>query len=602
MVWLKDTKGVYLSCNKTFERFFGAAESSILGKTDYAFTDKELADSFREHDRKAMISGKPNINEEWITFADDGHRALLETTKVPLLDEEGKVVGVLGVGHDVTARKQAEDELIDALTYNRQIIECAQQGIIVYDLDLRYRVWNPFMEKMSGIHSSEVIGKTPLDVFPFIENSGVLERLKLVLKGEKVDSVEFPFHVESTGKSGWNSDTSAPLFNANGGIVGIIGVVQDLTEQRKTREQLYQAQKMESLGTLAGGVAHDMNNVLGAILGLASAQIATQAYGSPLHKTLETICKATERGGKMVKSLLSFARHTPAEVNLLDMNAILKEEVSLLERTTLAKVQIQLNLEPELLPIQGDAGALTHAFMNLCVNAVDAMPETGILTLTSRNLDRGWIEVVVEDNGMGMPREVLEKALDPFFTTKETGKGTGLGLSLVFSTVKAHRGQLEIESEPGAGTRVRLRFPACDEQTQAAVTEVAEALMTAKGTTKVMLVDDDELIQCSVQAILEALGYTAVTIAHSGEMALGLLEAGYDPDLVLLDMNMPGLGGAGTLTRLRGLRPHVPVFLSTGRVDQNAQQLALAHPGVTLLAKPFGLRELQRQMETIGLG
>jgi len=337
------------------------------------------------------------------------------------------------------------------------------------------------------------------------------------------------------------------------------------------------------------------------VLGIAGHQ--GHAEGA-LRQALDTICKATERGGKMVKSLLSFARQSPVENNQLDMNAILREQIALLERTTLAKVRLEIDLEAELRPILGDASALTHAFMNLCVNAVDAMPENGTLILHTRNVDNEWIEVVVEDNGMGMPKEVLDKAMEPFFTTKETGKGTGLGLSMVFSTVKAHRGQMAIESEPGMGTRVRLRFPACEQEAtaQVAATLVTETTLAPHGTMKVLVIDDDDLIQSSVQAILEVLGHTAVKTAESGEEALALLEAGFEPDLVILDMNMPGLGGIGTLPRLRVLRPGVPVLLATGRVDQTALTLASAHPGVTLLAKPFGLRELQKHLESIGLG
>jgi signal transduction histidine kinase len=390
----------------------------------------------------------------------------------------------------------------------------------------------------------------------------------------------------------------------------VTAIIRDITERKqaeaerqKLQAQLQQSQKMEGLGTLAGGVAHDMNNILGAILGLASAHIGTQPTGSPLHRTLDTICKAAERGGKMVKSLLIFARQSPAENHKLDMNGILREQISLLERTTLAKVHLETDLAANLRPILGDASALTNAFMNLCVNAVDAMPANGTLTLHTRNVDNDWIEVVVEDNGTGMPKEVLEKAMDPFFTTKETGKGTGLGLSMVFSTVKAHRGQMAIESEPGQGTRVRLRFPACDQAASVqAEPSVAEATVAPHGSLKVLLIDDDDLIQSSVLAILEFLGYTAVKIAPSGEAALALLEAGFEPDLVILDMNMPGLGGTGTLPRLRALRPEVPVLLATGRVDQTALTLASAHPGVPLLAKPFGLRELQKHLESIGLG
>ena len=386
----------------------------------------------------------------------------------------------------------------------------------------------------------------------------------------------------------------------------LYSIIHDISERKqaeeegqKLRAQLQQSQRLESLGTLAGGVAHDMNNVLGAILGLASAHIGTLPNGSPLHQALDTICKATERGGKMVKSLLNFARQTPAENRELDLNAILREQVDLLERTTLAKVRLQLDLDPELRPIRGDANALAHAFMNLSVNAADAMPEAGTLSLRTRNIEDDWIEVVVEDTGMGMPKEVLEKAIDPFFTTKGIGKGTGLGLTMVHSSVKAHRGQLAIESEPGKGTRVQLRFPACVRETPVIAAAAAEAGQIPQGALKVLLVDDDDLIQTSVQMLLEVLGHT-VTSAQSGEEALTLVGGGFNPDLVILDMNMPGLGGAGTLPRLRALCPSVPVLLSTGRTDQTALALALAHPGVTLLAKPYGLRELRTHLDDIG--
>ena len=193
--------------------------------------------------------------------------------------------------------------------------------------------------------------------------------------------------------------------------------------------------------------------------------------------------------------------------------------------------------------------------------------------------------------------------MDPFFTTKGIGKGTGLGLSMVFSAVKAHRGQMAIESQPGMGTRVRLRFPASyhEDQSRVVAPEVANATQASHGARKILLVDDDDLIQSSVLAILEVLGHTEVTAALSGEEALAILEAGFEPDFVILDMNMPGMGGAGTLPRLRELRPAVPVLLSTGRIDQSALNLASAHPGVTLLSKPFGLRELQNHLESIGL-
>jgi CheY-like chemotaxis protein len=301
----------------------------------------------------------------------------------------------------------------------------------------------------------------------------------------------------------------------------------------------------------------------------------------------------------MVNSLLSFARQSPSEFRELDMNALLLEEIHLLEHTTLSKVRLVMDLAPDLLPIQGDASALTHTLMNLCVNAVDAMPEKGQLTLSTRNIDNAWIEIVVADNGTGMPREVLEKALDPFFTTKGQGKGTGLGLSLAHSTVMAHRGQMVLQSEPGQGTRVHLRFLVATSNDR--VLDVRPPQLPAQSAIhlKVLLVDDDELIQSSTQSILSVMGH-AVTSALSGEEALQKLEAGYEPDVVILDLNMPGLGGSGTLPKLRALCPSLPVLLATGRADQVALDLVHSDAHVTLLAKPFGMFELRQQLERLG--
>jgi CheY-like chemotaxis protein/anti-sigma regulatory factor (Ser/Thr protein kinase) len=301
---------------------------------------------------------------------------------------------------------------------------------------------------------------------------------------------------------------------------------------------------------------------------------------------------------KLVKNLLSLARQNPAETLPLDLNTLLREEIRLLEFTTLAGVRLVVELADELRLIRGDASSLAHAFMNLCVNAVDAMPDKGTLTLRTRNLDEDWVEVVVEDTGIGMSKEVLEKACDPFYTTKEIGKGTGLGLSMVYATVKGHLGHLEIQSQPGHGTWVRLRFPACE--TMLPEPAAPPGAVSARQALVVLVVDDDELIQVSMQAVLGSLGHTAV-MARSGEEALGRLESGLGPDLVILDMNMPGLGGGGTLPLLRVLLPTVPILLATGRADQAALDLVEASPRVTLLPKPFTLDELKQCIDSLAL-
>ncbi len=432
---------------------------------------------------------------------------------------------------------------------------------------------------------------------------GLDEAMKNLLeKGQPYD-VEYCIHRHGDGELRYIH--SQADYDADRKIVfGVIGDNTDVkrAEEKSTRlqSQLHQAQKMESLGILAGGIAHDMNNVLGAILGLASANLETLPVDSRFYRAFSTISKAAARGGDLVKGLLSFSRQNPAEEYLLDVNQVLHEMVRLLERTTLAKVSLVEDLSREPLIVMGDAGALTNALMNLCVNAVDAMPENGTLTLRTRLVDDKEVEVLVQDTGTGMTQDILAKSLDPFFTTKEVGKGTGLGLSMVYSTMKAHKGQLEIQSEPGMGTIVKLRFPKETGKIPAVKSGSSLPPNTSKAFLKVLLVDDDPLVQSATQAVLEALGHHAIT-AFCGEAAIKILESGDHPDLVILDLNMPGMGGAKTLQLLKSSWPDLPVLLSTGRVDQTALNLVGSYPNVTLLPKPFSMQDLYQKLERLDL-
>ncbi|MFN7958334.1 MAG: PAS domain S-box protein [Holophagaceae bacterium] len=505
--------------------------------------------------------------------------------------------------HDITERKQAEALVRENEAKLRTIFEASEAGIILVSERGEISFANQRMAEMFGMPMEQLIGTRYPDHLHPSEKVVADARMQMIISGE-IDSVSVERrYLRADGGVFWGHLSGRRQENPDGSLHTLVGIITDVTTRRQAEEQrsllqaqLHQAQKLESLGSLAGGVAHDMNNVLGAILGLASAHVESLPPGSPARKAFGTIIKAAERGGNLLKGLLSFARQGSAEeVQDLDLNVILQEEVRLLERTTLSKVHLVMDLDPDLRPVRGDAGALTHAFMNLCVNAVDAMPEPGTLTLRSRNLPDDRVEVQVQDTGTGMPKAVLDRALDPFFTTKEVGKGTGLGLSIVYNTVKAHQGEVELQSEPGRGTTVILRFPALPLAARTPEGYGTGPLMPFDRSLEVLLVDDDELIQNSMLGMLELLGHRPV-LATSGEEALARLEGGLQPDVVILDMNMPGLGGAGTLPRLRALRPRVPVLLTTGRADQTAQDLVQAHPFVTLLSKPFGIRELQAHL------
>ena len=374
-------------------------------------------------------------------------------------------------------------------------------------------------------------------------------------------------------------------------------------ERRALQAQLHQAQKLESLGALAGGVAHDMNNVLGAILSLASARSAQLGPEHALAQSFETIVKACLRGRGVVRSLLYFARRDLQEISPVDLNGLVEEVVLLLAHTTLQRMTLETRLQPGLWPIQGDAGALSHALMNLCVNAMDAMPGGGDLRLETRNLPDGRVQVEVTDHGEGMSEEVQFRAIEPFFTTKPVGKGTGLGLAMVFGTMEAHGGGLAIRSQPGAGTTVLLTFPG---GVAATGPEAAAAPEVRRGESRplaIRRVDDDEFILDSVAFMLGLCGHQVRT-AQDGASALALLaEASGGPalDLIVLDLNMPGLTGAETLGRILALRPGQRVLLASGYHDGEISELLAGRPGVRFLQKPFSMDEFQAKVLEFGL-
>ncbi len=554
---------------------------------------------------QAVLSRGESLSLDHRLSLPDGSTRWVHSTAATFREASGELV-LRGTLMDITDRKQAELALRASEHRLNEILNSIDAYIFIKDRDFRFTYVNRKVCELFGLPAEEIVGKDDSAFFsdPSLTEIQQSDR-RVIEQGETIATQETNLRA-SDGKPRTFWSVKVPLKDQEGSIYGLCGTSTDITarklaedERERLQSQLQQANKMESLGSLAGGVAHDMNNVLGAILGMAELGIEDQPKGSQGYRSLDTIMRAAERGGKMVQSLLRFARQSPAELQELEVNTILREEVHLLERTTFAKIRLDLELAEDLRPIRGDASALTHAFMNLCVNSVDAMPEGGTLTLRTRNVDNHWIEVALEDTGTGMPKEVLDKALDPFFTTKGIGKGTGLGLSLVYSTVKSHKGQLEIQSEPGVGTHVRMRFPSCNITAPTeAVTE--EPLPTcAQKTLQVLLVDDDDILRGALTAICQKLGHQ-VTAVPSGEEALALLETGAEPDWVLLDMNMPGLGGAGTLPRLRALCPSVPVLLVTGRADQAAIDLVGSHPGVTLLAKPFSISVLQQHLDSLG--
>ena len=524
----------------------------------------------------------------------DGHYLWFRDEFKIIYGDGGCPLAMVGCVSDITASKAVEDELHQSQANLEALVESTSDLIWSVDRNYALTLFNSALAKHFAT-SYGTLARKGVGADVLLPEGRTAKWPSLYERAFQVG----PFLQEMDLEDGRVLELTFHPIRHGDAIVGASVFGKDVTERRLAEQARNRLQaevdhlhKLESLGQLAGGVAHDMNNVLGAILALASAHLVMQPKDSPTYPAFETIRDAAMRGGDMVKRLLTFARQDPVEMRELDPNALLLEVARILERTTLARVRLETDLAPDLRSIRGDGSALINVLMNISINAVDAISDGGTITFRTRNVHEDQVEVAIQDTGSGMTREVLAKAMDPFFTTKEVGKGTGLGLSMAFTIVKAHGGQLELESAPGKGTRVRLLFPAMVTKDLRPAATPPAPIQPVKTAMDVLLIDDDDLIQKSTRMLVEALGH-AVTLAPSGEVALALLEQGFQPDAVILDMNMPGLGGKATLPRLRGLCPTVPVLLATGRVDQEALDLVAAHPFVTLMSKPFSYEELR---------
>jgi len=592
MIVLTDLEGRILETNVAASEHFGYSAAQFRDMRLLDLRDPSMEGQLQERFRLLKAAGSARF--ESLYRRKDGTEFPAEISARVI--ELGGESFVLHFIREITERKAAEAALRASEERFSRAFATSPDAINLNRLrDGVFLTINPGFTRMTGYQPEDVLGRSSVAEGCNVWTDNA-DRVRLVEqlreKGQVTD-----FEASFRAKDGriLIGRMSAALLTI-GGEPCVLTTTRDITqlrqadqERRQLEARLHQSQKLESLGSLAGGVAHDMNNVLGAILSLASARRTGLAATDPMAVSLDTIATACVRGRGVVRSLLYFARKDLEHNQPLDLNGLVRDMVQLLGYTTLKRIRLEMELDERLAMVQGDSGALSHVLMNLAVNALDAMPDHGILRLRTENLPGGKVRVEVRDNGTGMTPEVLAKAVEPFYTTKPLGQGTGLGLAMVFGTMKAHGGDLEISSRSGHGTEVSLVFPALDPVPAPAA---AAAESTAPETAlAILVVDDDELIRESLVPMLEIMGHRAQS-APGGREAMVLLERGLQVDLVILDMNMPGINGAETLARIKARGPEQQVLMASGYNDSEVSQLVNGYPGVNCIQKPFSMKEL----------
>jgi two-component system cell cycle sensor histidine kinase/response regulator CckA len=615
LIWLKDADGVYLSCNAMFECFFGAKEADIVGKTDYDFVNKELADFFRENDRKAMTADQPSSNEEWVTFADNGHHALLYTTKTPLKDGEGKLVGVLGIGRDITELKSAVEAMSESERRLRHALEGSNDGLWDVQLKSGRTYLSPRSCEILGYREDEL--KDLLEVWSDLVHPDDLhitnERLQAHIEGRTaIFEVEQRLRTKSGDWKWIHTRGKVVERDLDGTPLRITGTHSDITDKKTLESQLHQAQKMESIGQLAGGVAHDFNNMLAVIKGYAELTLKKMEPSQPHYGKLIQIRIAAERSADLTRQLLAFARKQTIAPKVVDLNETVSGMLNMLQRLIGENINLTLQTSSNLWLVKVDPSQIDQMLVNLCVNARQAIEDVGRIAIetgnseldanycaTHRYVEPGeYVRLVVSDDGGGMDKETQTHIFEPFFTTKGVGHGTGLGLATVYGIVKQNNGFIDVYSEPGQGTTFTIYLPRHMGEIEQTPKE-GQAEPVPLGNETILLVEDEPSILMMAALMLEGQGYTVLTAGTASEAIRLFKEQTGGIHLLITDVVMPDMNGRDLVNELQSLHPQLNCLFMSGYTADVIASHGVLDEGVNFIQKPFSLPDLATKVREV---
>jgi PAS domain S-box-containing protein len=602
VVLLTDAEFRITFVNPAFEAATGYSIEDALGQPVDFFQAPEEKSKAREY-REGAARGADWVGE-LVMVRRDGSAYPAEMTFSPIHDGEARFIGAVAFQRDITARKKIHDAFQAERNFARSIINSLHASLYTLDGKLRLTHLNDGWQKLPAEHGwlkiteQPQMGRSLLDYVPDAAKRVELERVfKTVLAEGR------PQELQSVDPSGRHWLMSAFPWRHEGKIRGLIYKVTDNTAFAGVQAQLFQAQKMSTIGAFSAGVAHDFNNLLLAIRGNVGLALMDTQVAPETRARLDQVEQAAARASELTQQILSFSRVSEEKVTVLDFNQVIKDATDLARRLLRGKVALQLKPTDTPLKVQMDPTRASQLLLNLCINAHDAMPKGGTLTITNmlvdltaeqrakfkRRPDTQFMRSSVADTGTGIPSEVLPRIFSPFFTTKAKGKGTGLGLSIVHDVVSKAGGFVEVESTVGTGTTFHIYLPIDAGPLTRTDTDVRRQL--THGTGRLLVVDDLDLVLEFTSNFLKQAGYQVFT-ANSAEAALEVLSRQKMPfDLVFTDYSMPGKNGWQLIQEVSARWPLTKCLLASGYLDDTELAEIALNPAVRTLNKPYGIAE-----------